>query len=216
MEFKTAVENRRSIRDFSDRPVSKDDLVSLIDLAKKAPSWANSQTWKVVVATGKTLEKIRAHHVEAANKGIMPAPEIPPLHRQAMGTQGVENVGQWMSDINQFMQNDRAAMANDSAHLFNAPAVAYLLVPAEPSLWETYDLGAFGQTLMLAAADKGIDSIPAMEFVQYPESLHEILGVDHNYIFAVGIGLGYRKDDALINKFESPRMENDDFLTIKD
>lgn len=214
MEFKDTVKKRRSIRDFSDRPVSKEDLTTLINLAKKAPSWANSQTWKVVIATGKTLEKIRARHTEAIRKGVAPSPEIPILHREQMGIQGVQNVGKWMGDIHQFMQSDSSAMANDSAHLFNAPAVAYLLVPANPSLWETYDLGAFGQTLMLAAADKGIDSIPAMEFVQYSQMLHDVLGVGRDYIFAVGIGLGYRKEDALINKFESARMDNDDFLTI--
>ncbi|MGN1279175.1 MAG: nitroreductase family protein [Limosilactobacillus sp.] len=214
MEFKDTVEKRRSIRDFSDRPVSKEDLTSLINLAKQAPSWANSQTWKVIIATGQTLEEIRTRHAEAVGKGLAPSPEIPLLHREEMGIQGAQNVSKWMGDIHQFMQSDRSAMAKDSAHLFNAPAVAYLLVPANPSLWETYDLGAFGQTLMLAAADKGIDSIPAMEFVQYSRMLHDVLGVSRDYIFAVGIGLGYRKTDALINQFASARMDNNDFLTI--
>lgn len=216
MEFQTAVEKRRSIRDFSDQPVSEADLTALITVAKKAPSWANSQTWKVVIATGRTLEKIRAHHVEASRSGLQPTPEIPPLHRQAMGEQGVRNVGQWMNGMHQFMANETSTMAEVSAHLFNSPAIAYLLVPASPSLWATYDLGAFGQTLMLAAADKGIDTIPAMEFVQYPTTLHQMLGVGNDYLFAVGIGLGYRKDGVRINQFKSSRMSNDDFLTIKD
>lgn len=216
MEFKEAVDSRRSIRDFSDRPVSQDNLIDLVNIAKKAPSWANSQTWRVIIATGDTLKQIRDHHVQAAKQGIQGNAEIPMLHRDAMGTQGAKNAGGWMSGFNQFMADDSHAMATDSAHLFNAPAVAYLLVPSKTSLWETYDLGAFGQTLMLAATDKGIDSIPAMEFVQYPEALHKILGVDNQFIFAVGIGLGYRKDDLLINKFQSTRMSNDEFFSIKD
>ena len=216
MNFLETVENRHSIRDFSDRPVSHDDLVSIINTAKMAPSWANSQTWKVVVATGDTLEKIRQHHQKAVLQGIRENAEIPTLHRQAMGWQGMKNAGGWIMDIKRFLTKDSKAMAKDSAALFNAPAVAYLLVPRNPSLWETYDLGAFGQTLMLAATNLGIDSIPAMEFVLYPDFLHDILDVDDKYIFAVGIGLGYRKDDALINQFRSKRMDNDKFVSFKD
>lgn len=216
MEFTKAVDERHSFRDFSDRQVSKEDLTSIIDTAKKAPSWANSQTWKVVIATGNTLKQIKEHHLAAAQRGETPNPEIPALHRDAMGDQGIENVGEWMSQFNQFMQSESSAMSTQSAHLFNAPAIAYLLVPKNTSLWEAYDLGAFGQTLMLAATDKGIDSIPAMEFVQYPDGLHQILGVDSQYIFAVGIGLGYRKDGTLINKFRSTRMDDSKFLQIKD
>lgn len=216
MDFQKAVASRHSIRDFSDRPVSREDLTSLVNTAKQAPSWANSQTWKVIIATGNTLKQIREHHVQAARENTPASPEIPALHRDAMGTQGMKNVQGWMTDFNQFMQSESQAMADNSAHLFNAPAVAYLLVPNKTSLWESYDLGAFGQTLMLAATDRGIDSIPAMEFVQYPAALHQILGVDNHYIFAVGIGLGYRQNDSLINKFASTRMDNNEFLTFKD
>lgn len=216
MDFQEVVDKRHSVRDFSDRPVSKEDLISIINTAKKAPSWANSQTWKVVIVTGDTLEKIRQHHVQAASQGTPASPEIPAMHRDVMGSQGAKNAGGWVSSFNQFMASESQAFSNNSAHLFNAPAVAYLLVPKNTSLWETYDLGAFGQTLMLAATDLGIDSIPAMEFVQYSDALHQLLGVDDQYIFAVGIGLGYRKDDSLINKYSSDRMDNDEFLTIQD
>lgn len=216
MDFLETVKNRHSVRDFSDRPVSREDLISIINTAKMAPSWANSQTWKVVIATGDTLDKIRQHHQESIEQGIKENAEIPSLHRNAMGWQGMKNAGGWIMDINRFMVKDSRAMSKDSAVLFNAPAVAYLLVPRSLSPWETYDLGAFGQTLMLAATNSGIDSIPAMEFVLYPDFLHKILDVDDKYAFAVGIGLGYQKEDARINQYRSTRMDNDKFLTIKD
>lgn len=215
MEFQDAVKNRHSVRDFSERPVSKEDLTSIVNLAKLAPSWANSQTWRVIIATGDTLEKIRTHHIQAVQQGIPGSAEIPALHRNQMGNNGVANVAKWMTDFNGFMKDESQVPATDSAHLFNAPAVAYLLIPQNPSLWEAYDLGSFGQTLMLAASDRGIDSIPAMELVQYPQSLHDILNVNDRYIFALGIALGYLNSDSLINKFRSTRMDNQDFLTFR-
>ncbi len=38
---------RRSIRDFSDKPVAKEDMELLIKCALTAPSGANQQTWKM-------------------------------------------------------------------------------------------------------------------------------------------------------------------------
>lgn len=122
--------------------------------------------------------------MQAVQQGLSSSPEIPALHRDQMATDGAKNVAKWMTDFNDLMNKDPQAPANNSAHLFNAPAVAYLLIPHNPSLWQAYDLGAFGQTLMLAASDRGIDSIPAMELIQYPQVLHDLLGVDDQYIFA--------------------------------
>ncbi|MCR1890093.1 hypothetical protein NSA16_02765 [Ligilactobacillus murinus] len=45
--------------------------------------------------------------------------------------------------------------------MFNTPALIYLTLPKNTSEWSIYDLGAFGQTLMLAAADRKVDSMPA-------------------------------------------------------
>lgn len=215
MEFEEAVRNRHSTRDFSDQPVDIKDLKEIVDLAKMAPSWANDQIWRVVIATGKTLDEIKQHHRQALMNGEPGQMEFPPLHRGAMGEQGRKNVSTWSSDLQRFLGSEGYAMAEDSMNLFNAQAIVYLLIPSQPSLWSAYDLGAFGQTLMLAATDRGIDSIPAAEFVQYPQALHQILGVGNDYQFGVGIGLGYKKPAALINKFRSQRMASAEFLTIK-
>lgn len=216
MEFTETVLNRHSTRDFKEQPVPEEDLKAIISTAKMTPSWANDQIWRVVIATGKTLDEIKRRHYHAVITGARAGSEFSPLHRGAMGEQGRKNVRTWSRDLGNFLGAASGEMAKDSANLFNAAAVAYLLIPTPSSLWSAYDLGAFGQTLMLAATDRGIDSIPAAEFVQYPQDLHEILGVGSNYQFGMGIGLGYKKEDALINDFRSRRMDTNDFLTIKD
>ncbi len=157
------------------------------------------------------MEKIRSYH----ESGRAEHSEFPSLHRGSMGKQGQANLRTWSSGIHNFLGADANDMYSDSEKLFNAPAIAYLLLPRDINPWTTYDLGAFGQTLMLAAKDRGIDSIPAEEFVFNPSYLHQVLGVSNDYLFAVGIGLGYPKD-AKINQFRSERMNLDQYLTIKD
>ena len=59
MEFSQVVANRHSVRDFTDQPVSREDLVDVVRTAQQAPSWVNSQPWRVYAATGATLVGIK-------------------------------------------------------------------------------------------------------------------------------------------------------------
>lgn len=214
MEFEEILNNRHSIRDFTNQTINSKDLETIVTAAGKTPSWANDQIWKVVIATGSSLNKIKEYHLSAKINGKPVQSEFPYMHRDSMGLQGRKNVVTWSSGLQKFLGPESIQMEQDSNILFNAPTVAYLLMPSKSSLWSAYDLGAFGQTLMLAAANLGIDSMPAAEFVSFPSELHKILEVPNDYQFGMGIGLGYRSDSK-INQFRSKRMDLDRFLTIK-
>ncbi len=59
METLEAIRTRRSVRKFSDRPVSAEQLNRVLDAARQAPSWANMQCWRfVVIQDKKTREQI--------------------------------------------------------------------------------------------------------------------------------------------------------------
>ena len=53
--------------------------------------------------------------------------------------------------------------ANSS--LFNAPTIVYLTVPKKRTNYNLLDIGAIEMAILLAAKDKGIDSIPAYEAI---------------------------------------------------
>ncbi|MBV6714309.1 nitroreductase family protein [Paenibacillus chitinolyticus] len=61
-DFKSVVLERRSVRKFTEDPVSVEDVRELIDCARYAPSDTNSQTWKfIAVMNGdliKTIEDV--------------------------------------------------------------------------------------------------------------------------------------------------------------
>ena len=44
--------DRRSIRKFSDKPVSQKDIVDILESGIKAPSSKNRQPWKYIVIQG--------------------------------------------------------------------------------------------------------------------------------------------------------------------
>eukprot|EP01036_Dinobryon_divergens_P014781 gene14781-19987_t len=52
MEFKELIRARNSIRGYLDKPVPRDVIESIIEVAKWAPSSMNTQPWHVHVVTG--------------------------------------------------------------------------------------------------------------------------------------------------------------------
>jgi nitroreductase len=54
-DFKSLCETRRSVRYFDDKPVSKEDILKLLELAHLAPSVENLQPWHFHVILNKEL-----------------------------------------------------------------------------------------------------------------------------------------------------------------
>ena len=50
MEFKELIRDRRSVRNYSEA-ISREDLTSILDDARMAPSWKNSQTYRCYAVT---------------------------------------------------------------------------------------------------------------------------------------------------------------------
>ncbi|MEM0467403.1 MAG: nitroreductase family protein [Candidatus Thermoplasmatota archaeon] len=55
MEFRDVIEQRKSIRSFSDQPVDEATLTYILECAQKAPSWANKQCWRFIVIRNKEI-----------------------------------------------------------------------------------------------------------------------------------------------------------------
>ena len=68
MELFETLFNRRSIRNFTGKPIPKEDLEKIVDAGRLAPSATNRQMWDFVVITKKeTLDHI-LHHFYASRK----------------------------------------------------------------------------------------------------------------------------------------------------
>ena len=60
MEFKELVEQRRSIRSYSEERITEEELKQIIECAQMAPSWKNSQTARYYAAlSDEAIEAVR-------------------------------------------------------------------------------------------------------------------------------------------------------------
>lgn len=81
MEVKTAIYQRRAVRDFTDQAVDRNTVISLIQAAIQAPSAVNAQPWAFAVVQGKPELKRYSDHAKAviARTGEL-MPGHPELH----------------------------------------------------------------------------------------------------------------------------------------
>ena len=86
MDFDQIITSRRSIRFFSSKPVATDLLTEILTLANYAPSWSDSQPWRVYLAQGETLAKIKAAHQKATAAKLATSPTL------AAKSRGVDSI----------------------------------------------------------------------------------------------------------------------------
>ncbi len=86
MEFLETVLRRRTIRDhFADRPISKEDINTIIESARWAPSPFNIQPWEIIIVTSREGKEALADLVKKSMSAQMGDPRF------------LYDVSQWMS-----------------------------------------------------------------------------------------------------------------------
>lgn len=215
MKFEKVVRERHSVRDFSSKDIPNDILMKVVELAQRTPSWANSQPWKVYIAKGKSLERIKELHVQRIQENDPSETEMRQISRSYWNAFPLDNMAQWGSELGQFLGSDIQDMDRAQIELFHAPVLVYLTAKKEVSPWMVYDMGAFSQTLMLAAKDQGIDSISAYEIARFPEDIRKVMEIPDDEMIIGGIALGYPTEDRM-NDFYTDRVETDQILKIKE
>jgi nitroreductase len=114
MDVFKAIETRRSIRHFKADPILDKDLNYVLEAARLAPSWANTQCWRFIVVKDIEKKARLADTLAANNRGSQAIKEAPVLIVACaeMGKSGYmhgefgSDKGDWfMFDVALAMQN---------------------------------------------------------------------------------------------------------------
>lgn len=219
MNVRDALDARFSCRGFTAAPLARTQVEALVAAACRAPSWANTQPWEVFVAAGAPLERIRAEYLRRGREGVARALEVPapaswPEVHQAR-TAELMRVRAGVLGIDPSDPAARAQLMERNFSLFGAPAVAWLCLDRALGAWSLYDLGAFAQSLMLAAAAERIASIPAVMLAAYPDVVRAELGVPDSLAMAIGVAFGHADREDPMNRPRSPRRGVGEVLRAK-
>jgi nitroreductase len=212
------IPKRRSIRSFSPDPVREDALRGILEDARWAPSWRNTQAWHVWVVTGEALERFKD---EFTRKLIEDAPSRPDLDMPgrdipdlcARRTERMMAVRE-QTEAAAGLDCSREGKLGRMGELFGAPCL--LVIGVDQSIAQAYagfDCGAFAQTLCLAAEERGLGTCIMATAVRFPEILHTMLPVAPGLLMVVGVAIGYPDGDAPLNSFERERADLDEFVS---
>ena len=203
MNVKEALDARHSTRAFLPKPVEKEKMNAILEAAVRTPSWANSQPWEVFVATGDTLNRIKSSYKQKYADKATATPETP---RPATWSEAAKKRQQQLHpDMVRDCGDAVAQFGVLNQSMFNAPAVVYICMDKVLSQWSLYDIGAYSQSVMLAAIEQGLATIPAITLMHYPDVLRRELNIPDNLQLTIGIAIGYADKDNKINNFISSR-----------
>ena len=212
MTVTQAVASRRSVRQFTDRPVDLAVLERVLDKARNAPSGGNVQPWNAIVLTGEPLATFTAdikQRILAQPAGGRVEYDIYPKALDGRHEQQRVALGKAMFGALEVPKGDAPAMfaarMRNIDH-FGAPVqmFTYTRKYMGPPQWA--DMGMWLQTVMLLLREEGLDSCPQEIWALWGLDVKELLGIDDEHIFFCGMAIGYRDPAAAINTFPVPRV----------
>ncbi len=129
MEALECIKTRRSIREFTDEPITHALLEEIIDTAKFAPSWKNTQIARYVALTGDAKDKLAEVSFDAwkQNSSIVNSAPMVIVLTYIKNRCGYERDGSFSTS-----KEDR---------------------------WQNFDCGIAAEAFCLAAHDKGVASV---------------------------------------------------------
>ena len=219
MNVRDAVFARRSIRAFKPDPIDKETLRALLETATHAPSWANSQPWEVFVAGGEPLKRLREAYLAEYRRESARRPDITPP--QGWPDAVKARISALMKQRQDALAADRVdpadlkRMSESNMRFFDAPAVVYICMDKSLSSWSLFDLGSLAQSLMLAAEERSLGTIPAVMLAAYPDLVRAELGVPDHLAIVIGIAIGHPDPDHPLNRIRTDRRPIDEVVTFK-
>ena len=216
--FDGIVRERRSIRAFTAEKVSRETIEEVFGAALRAPSNCNTQPWFVHVVTGEKLEQLREMLPQAFMAGDV-APDFP----YDGVYEGVHKDRQYgaaraLYDALGIPREEKAKRQEwflGNFRFFDAPAVAFFMLPDGFGLREACDLGMFAQSVMLGLTARGLGSCPQTALGFMAKQVREVLEIpgDHKLIFGLSFGVPI---DTPINDVVTDRMTTSEALTFHD
>lgn len=173
----SAIYDRRSIRKFSDTPISRQDITDIIESGTKAPSSKNRQPWKYIVIQGKAKEEM----LKAFRQGIAREENVNPLLPRS--------------------RQHIAAAKHTVDIMEKAPVIVFAVNPLgkgvlaeltpEERIYEICNiqsLSASIQNMLLAATEKGIGSLWICDIYFAYAELCQWLNSEGELVAAIAFG----------------------------
>lgn len=216
-----AVHRRFSCRAYLDKPVPGDLVREVLETAHRAPSGGNLQPWRVYALGGEALAEFKAliRTKAAANpRGDGAEYDVYPKELADKYKARRFKVGEDLYASIEIARDNRPGRLVQFARnfeFFGAPAALFFCVHRGMGSPQWSDVGMFMQTVMLLAAERGLDTCAQEAWAMWHKTVAEFVGLPEDYMLFSGMALGYGDLDAPINNWRSARDEFGDWAEMR-
>ena len=220
-----AIETRQSMREFLPKPVPRETLTHLLELAARAPSGTNTQPWKVYVLQGASRDAL-VEKVCAAGDAIRANPELASEHKEAYDYYPEKWVSPFIDrrrengwglygllGITKGDKDKMHAQQQRNFRFFDAPVGLMFTLDKVMGRGSLVDYGMFMQNLMVAARGHGLHTCPQAAWNGFAKIILPHIGASDSEMLVCGMSLGYADETALVNTFRTPRVSAGAFTT---
>ena len=220
-----AITSRVSARAFLPKPVPRETIEHILQVASRAPSGTNTQPWRVYVLQGASRDGLvakvcAAHDAVRADPALAAqyqeeydyypqqwvSPYIDRRRENGWGLYGLLGIGKADKDRmhEQHQRNFR---------FFDAPVGLMFTIDRVMGRGSLVDYGMFLENIMVAARGHGLHTCPQAAWNGYASIIRPHIGASDQEMLVCGMALGYADPDALVNTFHTPRVPVESFTT---
>jgi nitroreductase len=223
-----AINSRQSMREFLPKPVPREVISHLLEVACRAPSGTNTQPWKTYVLQGASRDALvtsvcAAHDALRANPALVAeyreeydyypekwvSPYIERRRENGWGLYGLLGITKGDKD-KMHAQHQR------NYEFFDAPVGLMFTLDRVMGRGSLVDYGMFLQNIMVAARGHGLHTCPQAAWNGFANIILPHIGAGEGEMLVCGMALGYADETALVNTFRTPRVPASEFTTWLD
>ena len=216
MEVSEAVNSRQSIRAFTDQEVSDKLIQRLLEKSARAASGGNVQPWKIFIINNETMINFLKFQEDWTDPET-PAYDIYPENLTEPYKTSRYEVGAEMYSILDIDRDDKEGRFKqmlENFKFFGAPSAFFCFVDRQMGRPQWSDLGMFLQNFMLLAKEAGLDTCPQEAWAIKQESVTAFVKAPDELMLFCGMAIGYKDDEAKINKLRTQRRPFEDWATF--
>jgi nitroreductase len=219
MNVTEAVERRISVRAFKSDPVPGAMVREILEIARRAPSGGNLQPWRVHALAGEPLAELKAlAAARMAQGGEPPEYDVYPENLwEPFRTRRFQCGEDLYASIN-IPREDRPARLRQLANnvsFFGAPVGLFFSLERKLGRPQWADVGMYMQTVMLLAAERGLDTCAQEFWARLPKTVGDFIGLPEDHMLFSGMAMGYRDENAPINSWRTRRDDFDLFAEMR-
>ena len=216
MEVSEAINSRQSIRAFTDQEVSDELIQKLLEKSSRAASGGNLQPWKIFIINNEMMIKFLKFQEDWTDPET-PAYDIYPENLTEPYKTSRYEVGAEMYSILDIDRDDKEGRFKqmlENFKFFGAPSAFFCFVDRQMGRPQWSDLGMFLQNFMLLAKEVGLDTCPQEAWAIKQESVTAFVKAPDELMLFCGMAIGYKDDEAKINKLRTERRPFEDWATF--